>query len=35
MDNKENYSNIVSGAQTSITTQQNQRTALLNGTTEQ
>lgn len=34
-DNKENYSNIVSGAQTSITTQQNQRTALLNGTTEQ
>ena len=32
--NEENYSNIVSGAQQSITTQQNQRTALLNGTTE-
>lgn len=29
--NEENYSNIVSGAQQSITTQQNQRTALLNG----
>ncbi len=34
-DNEDNYSNIVSGAQTSITTQQNQRTALLNGTTEE
>lgn len=32
--NEENYSNIVSGAQQSITTQQNQRTALLNGATE-
>lgn len=30
--NADNYSNIVSGAQTSITTQQNQRTALLNET---
>lgn len=29
--NEENYSNVVSGAQQSITTQQNQRTALLNG----
>lgn len=31
-NNEENYNNIVTGAQTSITTQQNQRTALLNGT---
>ncbi len=33
--NEENYSNIVSGAQQSITTQQNQRTALLNETAAQ
>lgn len=30
-NNEQNYSNVVSGAQQSITTQQNQRTALLNG----
>lgn len=33
--NEENYSNVVTGAQQSITTQQNQRTALLNGTAEE